>query len=68
MTHQGLMPATLIIEDGEIRGIDPDGRTADVDLGDALLMSGLVDAHVHINEPGRTEWEGFKTATCAAAR
>lgn len=31
-------------------------------------MPGLIDSHVHINEPGRTEWEGFKTATKAAAR
>ncbi len=37
------------------------------DLGDWVLMSGLVDSHVHINEPGRTEWEGFNTATQAAA-
>ena len=32
-----------------------------------VLMPGLVDTHVHINEPGRTEWEGFETATRAAA-
>ncbi len=37
------------------------------DLGDKVLMPGLVDTHVHINEPGRTEWEGFNTATQAAA-
>src|SRR5215472_4485232 len=34
---------------------------------DALLMPGLVDTHVHINDPGRAEWEGFETATRAAA-
>lgn len=38
-----------------------------VDAGDAVVMSGLVDAHVHVNEPGRTDWEGFTTATKAAA-
>src|SRR5215204_5929268 len=38
-----------------------------VDAGDAAVMSGLVDSHVHVNEPGRTEWEGFATATRAAA-
>ncbi|HEV2130748.1 MAG TPA: allantoinase AllB, partial [Longimicrobiaceae bacterium] len=38
-----------------------------VDAGDAVVMPGLVDTHVHINEPGRTEWEGFETATRAAA-
>ncbi|XP_049534527.1 allantoinase-like isoform X3 [Anopheles darlingi] len=37
------------------------------DFGDLLMMPGLVDTHVHINEPGRTEWEGFRTATKAAA-
>ena len=37
------------------------------DLGNKILMPGLVDSHVHINEPGRTEWEGFNTATQAAA-
>ncbi|HEV8321980.1 MAG TPA: amidohydrolase family protein [Myxococcota bacterium] len=37
------------------------------DAGDAVLMPGLVDSHVHVNEPGRTEWEGFETATRAAA-
>ena len=37
------------------------------DYGDAVILPGLVDTHVHINEPGRTEWEGFETATRAAA-
>ena len=37
------------------------------DYGDLVLLPGLVDSHVHINEPGRTEWEGFETATRAAA-
>jgi len=37
------------------------------DFGDLLVMPGLVDSHVHVNEPGRTEWEGFATATQAAA-
>lgn len=37
------------------------------DVGDLVLMPGLVDTHVHVNEPGRTEWEGFLTATRAAA-
>ncbi len=37
------------------------------DLGDLVLLPGLVDTHVHVNEPGRTEWEGFSSATRAAA-
>jgi allantoinase len=40
---------------------------ADVDLGDLALLPGLVDTHVHVNEPGRTQWEGFASATRAAA-
>ena len=38
-----------------------------VDFGDDAVLPGLIDPHVHINEPGRTEWEGFATATRAAA-
>lgn len=38
-----------------------------IDVGDYIIMPGLIDAHVHINEPGRTQWEGFRTATKAAA-
>lgn len=37
------------------------------DYGQFILMPGLIDTHVHINEPGRTEWEGYETATKAAA-
>src|SRR5581483_8492370 len=38
----------------------------EIDLGALALLPGLVDTHVHVNEPGRTEWEGFATATRAA--
>uniref|UniRef100_A0A182N0B4 allantoinase n=1 Tax=Anopheles dirus TaxID=7168 RepID=A0A182N0B4_9DIPT len=44
-----------------------EGDCEHVDFGRLLLMPGLIDTHVHINEPGRTEWEGFHTATKAAA-
>jgi allantoinase len=46
---------------------EPLDAASDVDLGDLALLPGLVDTHVHVNEPGRTEWEGFTTATRAAA-
>ncbi|MFO7299010.1 MAG: allantoinase AllB [Actinomycetes bacterium] len=59
-----LRPATLRMEEGIVVEIG-DG-TADHDFGDLVVFPGLVDSHVHVNEPGRTEWEGFATATRAA--
>jgi allantoinase len=53
--------------DGRISTVDGPEAPADVDLGTVALLPGLVDSHVHVNEPGRTEWEGFATATRAAA-
>ena len=38
-----------------------------LDAGDLVIMPGVVDSHVHVNEPGRADWEGFATATQAAA-
>ncbi|HWG22035.1 MAG TPA: allantoinase AllB [Terracidiphilus sp.] len=71
VTASGVAPATVIAEDGRIAAIgewDDIGRASSVhDFGDLVLLPGLVDSHVHINEPGRTEWEGFATATLAAA-
>jgi len=60
-----MRPASIRMEQGVIVGIDESG--ADLDLGDLVVMPGLVDSHVHVNDPGRTEWEGFATATRAAA-
>ena len=53
----------------EVRPLDRSVAGRDVvELGDdVVLLPGLVDTHVHVNEPGRTEWEGFATATRAAA-
>jgi allantoinase len=70
LTPDGLEPATLIV-DGEkiaaIRAWHDAPPTGDLhDLGDLLLLPGLIDSHVHINDPGR-DWEGFETATRAAA-
>ena len=64
-------PAALHIRDGRIERIsdydDVDGGGNIADYGELTTMAGLVDSHVHVNEPGRTEWEGFATATRAAA-
>ncbi len=66
-THEGV----LLVEDGVIRAVC--GRAeipvaaVVTDFCGRALLPGLVDTHVHINEPGRTEWEGFATATRAAA-
>ncbi len=59
-------PAKITFHNGVIEAIDPPGL-ADHDFGDTVVMAGLVDSHVHVNEPGRTHWEGFETATRAAA-
>ena len=67
----GIAPAKLTIAAGKIVGVDPwPSESGDIevhDCGDAIIGPGGVDAHVHVNEPGRTEWEGFATATAAAA-
>ena len=72
VTPDGVRPATVAIRDGRIAAIAGPGAAPDavetVELpGSEVLLPGLVDTHVHVNEPGRTEWEGFATATRAAA-
>jgi allantoinase len=68
---EGERAASIHVRDGIITGIrDFDDAPAGVpvhDAGDLAVMPGLVDTHVHINEPGRTEWEGFEAATRAAS-
>ncbi|HEY2953732.1 MAG TPA: allantoinase AllB [Candidatus Eisenbacteria bacterium] len=70
VTPRGIEDAVVVVRDGRIADVLPPehaaARVAE-DLGDLILMPGLVDTHVHVNEPGRTEWEGFETATRAAA-
>ena len=61
----GVRPATVQHSEGLI--VDVGDGPADEDFGNLVVMPGLVDSHVHINEPGRTGWEGFRTATRAAA-
>ena len=70
VTPEGVRPGALLVEDGLIRAVCspaelPSGCER-VDHGRAALLPGLVDTHVHINEPGRGDWEGFRTATRAA--
>lgn len=67
----GERPAAVAVREGRIAAIEdydaPLAAATEVNLGATALLPGLVDTHVHVNEPGRTEWEGFATATRAAA-
>jgi allantoinase len=71
VTPGGVRPAAVYVQQGKIQRIGPIEEVETgppvIDCGDAVLMPGIVDTHVHVNEPGRTEWEGFATATRAAA-
>jgi allantoinase len=64
-------PAAIYVNDGRIAAIgdygDTPARLRTIDAGDLVVLPGLVDTHVHINDPGRADWEGFDTATRAAA-
>jgi allantoinase len=71
VTPDGVRAATVHVRKGVIQAIAgyndlPSGKHI-YDAGESVVMPGLVDTHVHINEPGRTDWEGFETATRAAA-
>ncbi|HEU4521465.1 MAG TPA: allantoinase AllB [Thermoanaerobaculia bacterium] len=63
----GVRPAAIEFDSTIARVAEFDEISAAIDYGDLVIMPGLVDSHVHVNEPGRTEWEGFVTATRAAA-
>jgi allantoinase len=72
LTTAGIVPRCVGVRDGSIVAIEPYGDSLQAPevvevADDEVLMPGLVDTHVHVNEPGRTEWEGFETATRAAA-
>lgn len=62
-----LQPATICIENNIIAAVHHHKIDGAEDVGNHILMPGIIDAHVHVNEPGRTDWEGFDTATQAAA-
>lgn len=71
ITPDGEIAAAIIIESNRIDAVVPHDQIPDSmaceDFGDLVISPGVVDAHVHINQPGRTHWEGFATATAAAA-
>jgi allantoinase len=70
VTPEGIRPGAVLVDDGKITGLCNEAEIPSnhrrIDCPGALLP-GLVDSHIHINEPGHTEWEGFATATRAAA-
>lgn len=70
LTEAGFIRGTILIKDGVILKIVPGKiEAADYpieDSGECVVMPGIIDSHVHVNEPGRTEWEGFETITRAA--
>src|SRR5260370_42694462 len=74
-TPEGIRPGAIIVRNdvraGKISGIvHADELPADTevhDFGESTILPALVDSHVHINDPGRAEWEGFEAATRAAA-
>jgi allantoinase len=72
ITPDGIRPAAILVQGEQIQAIVfPDqvpARDYEVhDFGERAILPGLVDSHLHINDPGRAEWEGFETATRAAA-
>jgi allantoinase len=71
VTPEGVREAAVLVRDGTILAVHAadqvPGSVAVKDVGDRIVLPGLVDTHVHINDPGRADWEGFETATAAAA-
>jgi len=69
VTPEGMRPACVRVRDGRIVALEAWDAPVSVtdELGELALLPGLVDTHVHVDEPGRADWEGFRTATQAAA-
>jgi allantoinase len=71
VTPEGIRPAAILVEGEKIQAVvSPEQLPKNAhahDFGEAAILPGLVDSHVHINDPGRAEWEGFDTAMRAAA-
>src|SRR5260370_27178482 len=71
VTAEGVRPAALLVDGGRIQAVTTAVQVpvhAQIhDFGEAAILPGFVDSHVHINEPGRTDWERFANATPPAA-
>lgn len=67
ITPEGEQAADIVIENGVIVSVGPIEGECDRDFDDLVLMPGVIDTHVHLNEPGRADWEGFASGTRAAA-
>jgi allantoinase len=74
VTSDGIGPGAILVREGTIAALVPASRYGNLpanfdlhDFGESVILPGLVDSHVHINDPGRSDWEGFETATRAAA-
>ena len=70
VTPGGLVQADVAVQDGVIANIEPEPTGAaseELDASGLHVFPGLIDAHVHFNEPGRTHWEGFATGSAALA-
>jgi len=71
VTPDGIRPAAILVDGERIEAVVSPDQISDRyqihDFAEATILPGLVDSHVHINDPGRAEWEGFETATRAAA-
>jgi len=71
VTPDGIREGAILVRDGKITAVvavhEVPSSVEVLDFGDAAILPGLVDSHVHINDPGRADWEGFETATRAAS-
>jgi allantoinase len=70
-TPEGITAGAVLVKDGIITDVvsvlPSDASATVIDIGEMMLMPGIIDPHVHLNEPGRTAWEGFATGTRSAA-
>src|SRR5476651_862656 len=69
VTPEGVLHADVVVEDGRISAIGPElpGAGVEIDARGLTVLPGVIDVHVHFNEPGRAEWEGAATGSRALA-